>query len=481
MNKQFVSHVISLVMSIEALFLLVTSFVAFIYKESVFWTYLLYAIVVLIVGYLGVRRKPESNVFYAKEGFISVGLSWVVMSIVGAIPFYLTKEIPSFVNCLFETVSGFTTTGATILKDIEALSHASLFWRSFTHWLGGMGVLVFVLMVLPLAGSYGMYILKAESPGPQVGKFVAKMSSTAKILYTIYLSLTIVEFICLVSFKMPVFDAINATFQTAGTGGFAIYNQGMSVLPVCQQNILTVFMILFGINFNVYYFILIGKAKDAFKCEELRIYLGIILLSVLLISINTLHIYQNIKTSIQVAFFQVASIITTTGFSTVDFNTWPELSKTILLILMFIGACAGSTGGGLKVSRIAIIFKSIRNTLQKFTHPRVVKEIKFEGKVVDDETVISIKNYLMIFVIIFFGSVLILSLDNFDFTSNFSAVAATINNIGPGLNVVGPTENYECFSDLSKFVMMFDMLVGRLEIIPMVVLFLPSSYKGSIS
>ena len=477
MNKNYIRYAISLVVLTEAALLAVTGVVALIYQESVYLVYFATAAIVGAIGYLGYRRKPKSNVFYAKEGFIIVSLSWLILSFIGAIPFYITREIPEFVDALFETASGFTTTGASILDEVEHLSHASLFWRSFTHWIGGMGVLVFVLSILPSAGGYAMNIMKAESPGPSVGKLVSRVSDTAKILYTIYIGITIAEIMLLVIFKMPLFDAICASFQTAGTGGFSNYNAGMSLLPVSQQIILTIFMILFGVNFNVYYLVLIGKGKEALKSEEVKAYLSIILVSSLLITANTLHMSKGIASAFQTASFQVASIITTTGFSTIDFNQWPSFSTTILVTLMFIGACAGSTGGGIKVSRIVIAIKDSINSLTGFAHPRLVKPVKFEGKVLDKDMLSSVRRYFAVYIVVFAVSILLVSINNFDYTTNFTAVAATLNNIGPGLNVVGPTMNYSSFSVFSKIVLIFDMLAGRLELIPMLMLFVPATYR----
>lgn len=477
MNRQYIYYVLGRVAEVEGVFMLLNAITALIYKEDVLLVYLLVGAISIGIGYLLSRKKPNTDTFYAKEGFIIVAISWIFMSLIGALPFFITREIPSFINALFETVSGFTTTGSSILTDIEALSKTSLMWRSFTHFLGGMGVLVFVLMLLPSSAS-GMHIMKAESPGPSVGKFVSKVKDTSVILYGIYTGLTILECIILVCMGMPVFDSMNIAFETAGTGGFAIYNAGMAQCSTPVLMVVATFMIIFGVNFNVYYLLLTRRAKEAFKCEEMHIYFGIVFASVVMIALNTNSIYQNLAYSFETAYFQVASIITTTGFASVDFDLWPSFSKTIMVCLMFCGACAGSTGGGIKVSRIVIMFKDMINSLRQVAHPRTVKPVRFEGKPVEKEILHSIRSYICIYAFIFIISILIISFDNFDFTTNFTAVAATLNNIGPGLNAVGPTCNFDGFSIISKLVLIFDMLAGRLELLPMLVLFSPFTYHN---
>lgn len=476
MNKAFIKYVLSSVVGIESLFLVLVSLISILYRENVFFPYFVTGLVFGIVSLFGLRKKPESNVFFAKDGFVSVALGWITLSVIGAIPIFATGEIPNYIDALFEIVSGFTTTGSTIINDVTAISHASLFWRSFTHWIGGMGILVFVLAILPNAGGSAIHIMRAESPGPSVGKLVSKISNTAKILYAIYAGITVLEAICMLICGMPIFDSITLSLATAGTGGFGILNDSFVSYSSSVQVVATVFMLLFGINFNVYYFIIIGNVKDALKCEEMRYYIGIVVISALLIAFNTLSLFGNIFVSLRHAFFQVATVITTTGFASHDFNTWPTFSKTILVTLMFVGACAGSTGGGIKVSRIVILFKEMRNSLHKYAHPREVNVVKFEGKKVDNETVNSIKSYLGFFVIIFVASFVLISLNNLDFTTNFTAVTAAINNIGPGLEKVGPMSNFNCFNHFSKVVLTFDMLAGRLELIPMLILFAPFSY-----
>ena len=435
----------------------------------------------LVLGQLLTHKKPHNPSFYAKEGFVTTALGWIVMSLFGCLPFLITGEIPSFVDALFETVSGFTTTGASILSDVEALSHCSLIWRSFTHWIGGMGVLVFLLAVLPMVGGSNMHLMKAESPGPSVGKLVPKVRFTAQILYQLYIVLTVLEFILLLLGRMSVFEALCTAFGTAGTGGFGVKNDSIASYSPYIQWVVTIFMILFGVNFNVYFFIYIRKLRDAARCEEMRWYLGIIAAATVLICANAYDTALTLEHNVRNSAFQVASIITTTGFATVNFDLWPELSRTILVMLMFCGACAGSTGGGLKVSRFVIAAKSLGNYISTFLHPRAVRKVKFEDKDVEPETLRAILVYFIAVVFIFAVSVLLVSLDNFDQITNFTAVAATFNNIGPGLNAVGPTCNFAGFSAFAKCVMIFDMLAGRLEIFPLLMLLYPPLWRESIS
>lgn len=477
MKYSAILYILGCVLEFEGIFLSLPCLVALLYREKNGFAYLAVMILCLAAGRLSKYFGKKDAVFYAREGFASVALSWIALSIFGALPFWLTGEMPVFTNALFETISGFTTTGASILSDVEALSQCSLFWRSFTHWIGGMGVLVFILAVLPLTGGYNMHLMKAESPGPQVGKLVPKVHTTAMILYGIYVTITVIEIFLLLIGGMPLFDALTLSFGTAGTGGFGIKNTSIAEYSPYLQGVISVFMILFGINFNVYYFILIRKAKQIFKSQEVILYLGIIAVSLIFITANIQHMFPSIVEAAHHALFQIASIMTTTGYSTVNFDLWPETSRTILLILMFIGACASSTGGGLKVSRILICIKMIRKELRAFIHPRSIKQIKMEGHAIDREVQYSVGVYIMAYCAIYFVSLLFLSFDNYDFTTNFSAVAATINNIGPGFNLVGPAENFGFFSHFSKFVLMFDMLAGRLELFPMLVLFSPRIWK----
>ena len=450
--------------------------VALVYREPSGIYFLGVALFCGISGWLLAHRKLKSTVFYAKEGFVAVSLSWIVLSFFGALPFFLSGEIPLLEDALFEVISGFTTTGASVLPDVEALNRCMLMWRSFTHWIGGMGVLVFILAVLPLAGGYNIHIMRAESPGPSVGKLVPRVRTTAKILYLIYLFITVVQIILLLFTCMPLFDSMSMSFGTAGTGGFGIVNSSCGDYTSLQQWIFTIFMILFGVNFNVYYLFLIRKPKDALRCEEMRGYLGIILVSTLLITWNIRGMFPDILTALKHAAFQVGSIITTTGYSTTDFDLWPGFSRTILVCLMFIGACAGSTGGGIKVSRIAIAVKTVNKELSSLIHPRNVKVLKYEGKAIEHNVLRSINTYLVAYILIFSVSLLLISLDNFDLTTNFTAIAATLNNIGPGLSKVGPTCNFGIFSPISKYILMFDMLAGRLELFPMLLLFAPRTW-----
>ncbi|MBS6953405.1 MAG: TrkH family potassium uptake protein [Enterocloster asparagiformis] len=477
MNSGIIIYMLGWIMNIEALFLLIPCLTAAVYRERIGFCYLAVAAACGFLGWLCVRKKPRSKVFFAREGFVTVSLGWIILSLFGCIPFLLGGEITRFEDALFEIISGFTTTGASILNQVEDLSKASLIWRSFSHWIGGMGILVFLLAVLPMTGDYNMHIMRAESPGPSVGKLVPKIRFTAKLLYSIYLFLTVVMFLLLLVGKMPLFDSLCMTFGAAGTGGFSCRNFGQAGYTAYQQNVITIFMLLFGVNFNVYYLFLIRKPKDAFKCEELRGYLLIVASCIALITLNTYRMFPDLLTALHHVAFQVASIITTTGYSTVDFNQWPEFSKTLLLGIMFVGACAGSTGGGMKVSRIMIAFKEIKKELASVIHPRSVKVLKYEGKALDHNTLRSINAFIIVYFMIMALSVLLVSLDNFDFGTSFSAVVATLNNIGPGISEVGPAANFSGLSAMSKWVLMFDMLAGRLEIFPMLVLLSPGTWR----
>lgn len=477
MNFRFISYIVGWILNFQGIFLLIPSFVSLYYGEDSGFAYVITSIICLVIGIALTFRKPVNKAFYAKDGFISVALCWIVLSITGALPFVFNGEIPSIVDAMFETISGFTTTGATILSDVEALSKCNLFWRSFTHWIGGMGVLVFVLCILPLAGGDNMHLMKAESPGPSVNKLVPRVRDTALILYGIYIVLTIIEVVLLLISGMTVFDALTTSFGTAGTGGFGIKNNSMAGYSMTIQNIVGVFMMLFGVNFSIYFLFLVRKPKQILKSEELRVYVGIIAISTIIIGINIRGSFPSIWVALQQAFFQVSSIITTTGFATVDFNLWPSLSKGVLILLMFVGACAGSTGGGIKVSRLVILWKDIKNEIASFIHPRSVRTIRIEGKKVNNEIVNSVKTYISLYLVIYISSVLLISFENFSFETNFTAVAATLNNVGPGLDGVGPMENFAKYSSFSKCILMFDMLAGRLELIPMVILFNPSVWK----
>lgn len=435
------------------------------------------AAVCLLVGFLLGRIDVKNGTFQAREGFATVSLSWVLLSVTGAVPFYMSRQIPRFVDCFFETVSGFTTTGASILSDVEALDYCMNFWRCFTHWLGGMGILVFIMAIAPLVGGNNIFLMKAESPGPSVGKLVPRIKTTAKILYAMYFGMTMVQFILLIVARMPVFDAVCVALGTAGTGGFSIRNVGCGGYTLIQQAIITVFMIAFGVNFNVYYLILCKKIKDVLKIEELRAYLGIIIAAILLITLNVYRLFGSVFEAFHHSAFQVGAIITTTGFSTVDFNQWPSFSKAILVCLMFVGASAGSTGGGIKVARILLWSKTLKKEIMTSIFPNSVKIIKYDDHPVEHEVIRSANVYLFLYIIIFVGSLLIVSLNDFDLITTFTSVAATFNNIGPGLELVGPSSNFGGLSAVSKLVLCFDMLAGRLELLPMILIFVPKIWK----
>lgn len=477
MNYSIIIYILGWILNFEAAFMILPCIVAVLYKEPAGWSFVITMAICLVIGTALVIRKPKNKVFYTAEGFVTTSLSWIVLSIMGALPFILSGTITNPVDALFETVSGFTTTGASILSDVEILPHCILFWRSFTHWIGGMGVLVFILTLLPLTGGYHMNLLKAESPGPAVGRLVPKVRSTAKILYGIYIGMTILEITLLLLGKMPLFDALTTSFGTAGTGGFGIKNDSLASYSPYLQNVATVFMILFGVNFNIYFLIISGKLIQALKSEELRCYLGIIGATILIITFNIANLYDNLGAALHHAAFQVASIITTTGFATTNFDTWPEVSRTILVMLMFVGACAGSTGGGIKVSRFVILLKTVGKELGQYLHPSAVRKVKMDGKVVEHEVVRSINVFMVTYVLIFAFSVLIIGFDNQGLITNFTAVAATFNNIGPGLELVGPARNFSIFSDGAKLVLIFDMLAGRLEIFPLLLLFVRDTWK----
>ena len=479
MNGAMIVYILGQVLRIEGLLMLPSFFVGLIYSEQQGWAYLIMGAVCLALGTLITLRKPKDTLIYLKEGCVSTALCWIVLSAFGAVPFVLTGEIPSFTDAMFETVSGFTTTGSSILTDVEAMSHPSLFWRSFTHWIGGMGVLVFLLAVLPMAGGSQFNLMKAESPGPSVGKLVPKVGATARLLYIIYFGLTVLEIILLLVGGMSVFEAVTHSFGTAGTGGFGIKGDSIASYSPYLQWVITIFMILFGVNFNAYYFLLFGQLKKAFGMEEVRWYFIIVLASTGIIFATLLGTYAPFEALTHAA-FQVATIITTTGFATADFDQWSSLAKTVLVLLMFVGACAGSTGGGIKVSRIVAFFKSAFREIGSYIHPRSVNRIKLEGRPVDNEVMRSINVYLTTYMLIFSLSILLVSIEGKDVVTTFTSVAATINNIGPGLNVVGPTGNFSSFGIFSKWVLIFDMLAGRLELFPMLILFHPTIWKQAL-
>ena len=478
MNYSMIFFIIGWVFIIEAALMAPSALVAVLYSERSIWAFAAAIGLCLLLGVPLVRKQPANKVFYAKEGCVTVALSWIVMSLMGALPFVFSGVIPSIVDAMFETVSGFTTTGASILKDVEVLPRCMLFWRSFTHWIGGMGVLVFLLCLLPMSGGgYSMNLMKAESPGPSVSKLVPKVRSTAKLLYGLYVALSLLELALLLLGSMPLFDALCTTFGTAGTGGFGIKNSSIGEYSAYIQPVVTIFMILFGINFNVYFLLYMRKPKEALRCEEAGWYLAIIAVSTLIITVFIRNSFPDLVTAFRHAAFQVGSIITTTGFSTVDFNVWPAVPRAILVLLMFIGACAGSTGGGIKVSRIVLLFRTMTREIGQIIHPHMVKKLKFEGRVVGQEVLRSVNAFMVAYVLIFAVSTLFVCLDGFDLVTSFTAVAATPNKICPGLEMVGPIGNFSCFSDLSKIVLIFDMLAGRLEIFPLLVLFFRDTWK----
>jgi trk system potassium uptake protein TrkH len=428
------------------------------------------------IGALCVRRKPKNAVLYAREGFVIVSLSWIVLSLFGAIPFCLSGTIPNYVNAVFETVSGFTTTGASILPEVESLPKCMLMWRSFTHWVGGMGVLVFIMAFVPLSGGQNMHIMKAESPGPSVSKLVPRVKTTAMILYSIYLGLTFIQLVLLLCGGMSFFESLCTAFGTAGTGGFGVLNDSMAGYSPYIQWVVTVFMLLFSVNFSCYYLFLIGRVKDAFNAE-LRRFVMIVATVILIVTLNVRGLFATLGEALRHVSFTVASLISTTGFATENFDAWPELSRTLLVLVMFIGACAGSTGGGLKVSRLMILFRGAVNEIGKLIHPRRVKKVTIDHHPIDAEVVRATNVYMMWYILVFTVSVILISFDDHDLITNFTAVTATVNNIGPGLGLVGPTGNFAFFSVPSKLVLIFDMLAGRLELFPMLVLFSPETWK----
>ena len=480
MNYKMMGRFIAQILSIEGVFMLPALLISFFSGETgavrgFIFTLILIAVIVTLL-FLVCRNAPSA--FYAKEGLVCVGVSWIVLSLIGCLPFYISREIPLYIDAFFEIVSGFTTTGSSILPNVEALSKGLLYWRSFSHWLGGMGVLVFLLAFTGENGKgFTMHLLRAESPGPSVGKLVPKMRKTASILYLIYISLTVLNVVFLLLGNMPLFDAVCTAFGTAGTGGFGVRNDSLASYSPYLQNVTTVFMSLFGINFSCYYLLLLGQVRSVFKDEELRLYLGIFLGSILLIVLNLRGFYDTLGETIRHAAFTVSSIMTTTGFATTDFDLWPAFSKAIIMLLMVIGACAGSTGGGLKVARLLLLLKSLKRNIGQVLKPRKIQVVRNNGSVVDEKILDNANAYLAAYVVIIFLSFLVISLDNFSVGTNFTAVLACFNNIGPGLEAVGPTCNFSSYSTLSKLVLCFDMLAGRLEIFPMLVLFSRSTWR----
>lgn len=480
MNYSIIRKILGIVIQFIGAFLVLPAFCGLVYGEKQAIVYIVLAVVYFALGRLISSFKLNNQAYYAREGLVVVGLSWIILSVLGAIPLVITKDIPNFTDALFETVSGFTTTGSSILSDVEALSHAGLFWRSFTHWVGGMGVIVFILAVLPMTGGYNMNLMRAESPGPTVGKLVPRMKETAKILYSIYLGITVTEAIILFIVGMPLFDALCISFGSAGTGGFGVRNDSCASYTSLMQSIITVFIIMFGVNFNAYFFILRKKTKEVFKMSELKGYFGIIAFAIITITINIRGMFPSLYQAFHHAAFQVGSIITTTGFATADFDQWPQYSRALLVAIMFVGACAGSTGGGMKVSRIMIMFKTVYREIRKYLHPRAVTNVTMDGKTLDRSTLHSVSVYLSTYMLLFALSILAITLfESLDLETVFTSVACTFNNIGPGLSKVGPTCNFSMMHPVTKYILMFDMLAGRLELYPMLILFTPAVWKNA--
>ncbi len=479
MNYRAISYVFGKILLIIGALMFLPIFVSIYYGEGLTTAFLIPAVLLLILGFVLIIKKPKRLSIYTKEGLVICGISWIIMSVFGAVPFLLSETIPNFVNAFFETCSGFSTTGATILTEIESLPKSILFWRSFTHWIGGMGILSFMIAVIPKSESHSMFIMKAEVPGPKAGKVVSKIQNSARILYIIYCAITTLEIIVLSVFtKMRFFDAVTTAFSTAGTGGFSVLNDSIAGYnSAAVEWIIIVFMFLFGVNFNLYFYILIKKFSLAFKDEEFWTYIGVNVTAVILITLNIFRQYDSVLTALRNAFFNVNAIMSTTGFSTVDFNKWNTFSKIILVALMFVGGCAGSTGGGMKVTRIILYVKQIRADIKRILKPHAVTKIRMNGNVVEKRIIEGVNSYLVIYLTILAVSTVLISLNGFDFTTTVTSVITCLNNVGPGLEVVGPTGNYASFSLFSKLVFCFDMLAGRLELFPILLLFAPRTYK----
>lgn len=477
MNRRMIFYVIGQIINIEAALLLLPAEVSLYYKEGCLTAFLITAGIALAFGLtLTLTSCPGNHLIYAKDGFVIVTLAWLAMSAIGALPFVISGEIPNYIDAFFETVSGFTTTGASVLTNVEKMSQGLLFWRSFTHWIGGMGVLVFVMAIIPNISDRSIHIIRAEMPGPIVGKLVPKLKNTAKILYLIYIVMTVLEVVFLLCGGMPLYDSVVHAFGTAGTGGFGIKASSIAGYSPYLQWVIAIFMLLFGINFNIYYLVLIRRFRSVFRSTEMWSYIGLVVLSVAAITVNIYPVSQSFSEALRLSAFQVSSVITTTGYATADFNLWPEMSKGILLFLMFIGGCAGSTAGGLKVSRVVILLKMIRRELNRMLHPRSVSVVKFEGKQVDEATLNSVSIYFVLYIICFCVIFFVLCFEPFDFATNFSATAACFNNVGPGFGAVGPAASYQGYSALSKTVLSIAMLLGRLEIFPLLLAFSPSTW-----
>lgn len=482
MNYPMIFNNIGKILLVESILLVFPAIGAIVYGEDTLLSFALTIAALTLTGIICTRKKPKKATIYAKEGYVIVALSWILMSFFGALPFYFSGHIPGFVDAFFETVSGFTTTGSTILKNVELLPKSLLFWRSFTHWIGGMGILVFVIAVMPKTENSSMHVMRAEVPGPTVGKLVSKLRASARILYGIYFILTLVEIVLLAIGGMPLFDSIVNAFATAGTGGFSILGNSIEGYnSLYSEMVIAVFMLIFGVNFNLYYMILIKQGKQALKSEELRYYLSIVAASVVIIAISLISTKHGIADSFRYSFFQVASIITTTGFSTTNFDTWPMIAKFVIVFLMVIGACAGSTGGGIKVSRLIVLIKSGLRDIKKAINPRSVETVKVDRRTVDEPIVKSVSVFFATYIIIAAISMFFVAIDGRDFTTTSTAVISCISNIGPGLGAVGPYGNFADFSVLSKLVLCFDMLAGRLELIPILMLFSPYAWSRKYS
>ncbi len=476
MNYKMISYTLGILLLFEAGFLLIPALAALILSESALLAILWTAAACLGVGVLLLFTRPERKTLHARDGFVIVALSWIVLSFFGCFPFFISRAIPSFIDALFETVSGFTTTGASILADVESMPKSLLLWRSFTHWVGGMGVLVFIMAILPLGGGQNMHIMKAESPGPTVSKLVPRVRNTAFLLYALYFLMTVLEFIFLIIGRMPVFDALCTAFGTAGTGGFGVKNDSLGGYSAYIQIVVAVFMLLFAVNFGSYFALIRKKPREALS-TEVRAFFCIVVAAVAVLTVNVYRLFPSVGEALRHVFFSVASLISSTGFSTVDFDVWPQLSRTVIVLLMLIGACAGSTGGGFKVARVVLLVKAFGREVHQAIHPKQVKKITIDGKPVDKSVLDSLFAYTVSFITVYVVSMLLISVDNLDFTTNFTAVVATLNNIGPGLSLVGPTGNYAVFSSFSKGVLIFDMLAGRLELFPILLLFSPVTWR----
>lgn len=484
MNYRMISYITGQLVRVEGVLMLLPLLCSLIYNEKAALSLALPALLAIILGTLATLKRPRDTAIYARDGFVTVGLSWIILSLLGALPFFISREIPSFIDAFFETVSGFTTTGATALTDVESLSRGLLFWRSFTHWIGGMGVLVFVLAILPQADTRSvklMHVMRAEVPGPKVGKLVSKISRTARITYGIYIALTLVQIILLLIGKMSLYDSLLTAFGTAGTGGFGIWNNSMAHYASSYIEWITaIFMVIFSINFNLYYFLLLGKLSEVIKSEELRWFLIIVAASTALVAIDIRELFSGVGETVRYAFFQVSSIISTTGYSTCDFNEWPAMSKTILVLLMFCGSCVGSTCGGIKIGRLILLVKSGLSEIKYMLHPRAVITVRSEGKPVEAEVLRGTNAYMVVYIMLFVASFFFIEMvEECDLVTGFTAVSTCLNNIGPGLGEVGPTGSFSDMSGFSKLLLSFDMLAGRLEIFPLVMLLAPSTWKRS--